>query len=77
MPQPSPDGAGPSSLGSGAPSSASVLSDSEINPFIDDEERDELLGDIFSEEDDEDEQEEEDGDGLPPAKQAKFMPSGE
>ena len=77
MPQSSLDGAGPSSLGSGAPSSASVLSDSdtEINPFIDDEERDELLGDIFSEEDDEDEQKEEDRDGPPPAKWAKFMPS--
>jgi hypothetical protein len=46
MPQASSDRAGPSSLGSVAPSSSSVLSDSdsEINPFIDDEERDELLG---------------------------------
>ena len=70
---------GPSSLGSGAPSSASVFSDSgtEINSFIDNEERDELLGDIFSEEDDEDKQEEEDEDGSPPAKRAKFMLSGQ
>ena len=78
MPQSSSDGAGPSSLCSGAPSSVSALSnsDTDINPFIGDDERDELLGDILSEEEEqEDDQEEEEEDGPPPTKRAKFMPS--
>ena len=78
MPQSSSDGAGPSSLCSGAPSSVSALSDSDtdINPFIDDDERDGLLGDILSEEEEqEDDQEEEEEDGPQPPKRAKFMPS--
>ena len=61
MPQSSSDGTGPSSLCSGAPSSVSVVSDldTDINPIIYDDETEELLGDILSDE----EEQEEDGDG--------------
>lgn len=63
----------------GAPSSTSALSDSDtnINPFIDDDERYELLGDILSEEEDQDDEQEseEEENGPPPAKRAEFMPS--
>ena len=76
MPQASSNGAGPSSLYSGAPSSTLVLSDSdtEINPSLMTRKEMSYLGTYYQEED-EDEQEGDDGNGSPPAKRAKLTPS--
>ena len=79
-PQTTSDMAGPSSLGQAPPSTtcpSEADSESVINPFIEEDEREELLGDLFSDEEEQEEQEEggEEEDGPPPAKKAKYMPS--
>ena len=55
--------------------SAPTDSDDDINPFIDEDEREELLGDLFSDEEEQEDDPEVEDEGPLPAKKARFMPS--